>query len=39
MKSPQKEIQTGTFEKGNKDKIITKGNKGKITGKRISKMR
>ncbi len=35
MKYMQKEIQTGTFEKGNKDKIIAIGNKGKITGKGI----
>ncbi len=35
----QTEIQTGTFEKGNNDKIITKGNKGKMLGKGISKMR
>ncbi len=39
MKYTQKEIQTGTFEKGNKDKIIAKGNKGKMSGKGISKMR
>jgi hypothetical protein len=36
MKSPQNEIKTGPFKKGNKDKIITKG---KMLGKGISKMR
>jgi hypothetical protein len=39
MKSLQKEIKTGTFEKGNKDEIIAKGNQGKMSGKGISKMR